>query len=96
MLIVSNHHLLSDAKAGEDAGEHLGVGDCASDGGEMMDALAKVLADEIAGGAEGKGVLYATDGGEGVGEGFEVAGVGDDDSVRRKGGEVGSLREKRL
>ena len=56
-----------------------GVGrDFAYDVGEVMDALAEVLGDEVAGELEGEVFLHAVDGGEGLAEGCEVAGVGDD------------------
>lgn len=47
MLIVSNHHLLSDAEAGEDGGEDVGGGDGACDGSEVMDGFAHVLGYEV-------------------------------------------------
>jgi hypothetical protein len=53
-------------------------GDFADDVGEVVDALAEVLGDEVAGELEVEAFLYAVDGGEGLAEGGEVAGVGDD------------------
>ena len=53
-------------------------GDFAYDVGEVVDAFAEVLGDEVAGELEGEAFLYAVDGGEGLAEGGEVAGVGDD------------------
>ena len=56
-----------------------GVGrDFADDVGEVVDALAEVLGDEVAGELEVEAFLHAVDGGEGLAEGGEVAGVGDD------------------
>ena len=55
-----------------------GVGrDFADDVGEVVDALAEVLGDEVTGELEVEAFLYAVDGGEGLAEGGEVAGVGD-------------------
>ena len=55
-----------------------GVGrDFADDVGEVVDALAEVLGDEVAGELEVEAFLYAVDGGESLAEGSEVAGVGD-------------------
>ena len=56
-----------------------------------MDALAEVLGDEVAGELHGEAVLHAVDGVEGVGEGFVVAGVGDDDIALRDVGQGGGL-----
>ena len=56
-----------------------GVGrDFAYDVGEVVDALAEVLGNEVARELEGEAFLHAVDGGEGLAEGGEVAGVGDD------------------
>ena len=56
-----------------------GVGrDFAHDVGEVVDALAEILGDEVAGELEIEPFLYAVDGCEGLTEGCEVAGVGDD------------------
>ena len=43
-----------------------------------MDTLAEVLGDEVAGELEVEAFWYAVDSGEGLAEGSEVAGVGDD------------------
>ena len=40
MLIVGNHYLLADAKAGKDGGEKVGGGDGAGDSGKMVDGFA--------------------------------------------------------
>jgi hypothetical protein len=53
-------------------------GDFADDVGEVVDALAEVLGDEVAGELECETFLYTVDGGEGLAEGCEVSGVGDD------------------
>jgi hypothetical protein len=52
-------------------------GDFADDVGEVVDALAEVLGDEVAGELEVEAFLYAVDSGEGLAEGSEVAGIGD-------------------
>ena len=52
-------------------------GDFADDVGEVVDALAEVLGNEVAGELEIDTFLHAVDGGEGLAEGGEVAGVGD-------------------
>ena len=48
-----------------------------------MDAFSEILGDEVAGELHLQAVLHAVDGVEGVGEGFVVAGVGDDDVALR-------------
>ena len=61
----------------EDVLKH-GVGRyLAYDVGEVVDALAEVLGDEVAGELEVEAFLYAVDSGEGLTEGSEVAGIGD-------------------
>ena len=70
--------LFSDAEVLEDVLKHGVGGDFSHDVGEVVDALAEVLRDEVAGELVGESVLYAVDGGEGLAEGGEVAGVGDD------------------
>ena len=57
----------------------------------MVDALAEVLGDEVARELHGEAVLHAVDGVEGVGEGFVVTGVGDDDVALRDVGQGGGL-----
>ena len=47
----------------------------------MVDALAEVLGDEVAGELEVEAFLYAVDSGEGLAEGGEVADVGDDSVI---------------
>ena len=55
-----------------------GVGrDFADDVGEVVDAFAEVLGDEVAGELEVEAFLYAVDSSEGLAEGSEVAGIGD-------------------
>ena len=61
-----------------------------------MDALAEVLGDEVTGELHLQAVLHAVDGVEGVGEGFVVAGVGDDDVVLRDVGQGGGFYEVAL
>ena len=56
-------------------------GDFADDVGEVVDALAEVLGDEVTGELEVEAFLYAVDSGEGLAEGSEVAGVGDNGVV---------------
>ena len=57
--------------------EHLVGGDFAEDVGEVVDAFAGVLAEEVGRGAVGEALADAGDAIEGVGDGLEVAGVGD-------------------
>ena len=58
---------------------------------EVVDALAEVLRYEVAREAHGEAILHAVDGVKGVGEGFVVAGVGDDDVALRDVGQGGGL-----
>lgn len=58
-----------------------------------METFADVLAEEVAGDMLVEAVQRAEDGGVGLHEGFVVADVGDDDVVRRKGGESGNFDE---
>ena len=70
-------HLFPDAEMLEDVLKD-GVGrDFADDVGEVVDTLAEVLGDEVAGELEVEAFLYAVDSVEGLAEGCEVAGVGD-------------------
>ena len=83
--------LFADAEVLEDVLKH-GVGRyLAYDVGEVVDALAEVLRDEVTGELHLQAVLHAVDGVEGVGEGFVVAGVGDDDVALRDVGQSGGL-----
>ena len=75
--------LFADAEVLEDVLEHGVGGYLAYDVGQVVDALAEVLRDEVAREVHGESVLHAVDGVEGVGEGFVVAGVGDDDVALR-------------
>ena len=67
----------------EDVLKHGVGGYLAYDVGQVVDALAEVLRDEVARELHGETVLHAVDGVEGVGEGLVVAGVGDDDVALR-------------
>ena len=81
----------ADAEVLEDVLKH-GVGRyLAYDVGEVVDALAEVLRDEVTGELHLQAVLHAVDGVEGVGEGFVVAGVGDDDVALRDVGQGGGF-----
>ena len=69
--------LFSDAEMLKDILEDGVGGDFAYDVGEVVDGFAEVLRDEVAGEVGGEAILHAVDGGEGLAEGSEVAGVGD-------------------
>ena len=69
--------LFADAEMLEDILEDRVGGDFAYDVGEVVDALAEVLGDEVAGELVGESVLYAVNGCEGLAEGGEVASIGD-------------------
>ena len=75
----------------EDVLKHGVGGYLAYDVGEVVDALAEVLRDEVTGELHLQAVLHAVDGVEGVGEGFVVAGVGDDDVALRDVGQGGGF-----
>ena len=70
--------LFADAEMLEDVLKDGVGGDFAYDVGEVVDAFAEVLGDEVAGELEIEPFFYSVDGGEGLTEGREVAGVGDD------------------
>ena len=70
--------LFADAEMLEDVLKDWVGGDFAYDVGEVVDGFAEVLRDEVAGEVGGEAILHAVDGGEGLAEGSEVAGVGDD------------------
>ncbi len=72
------------------------MSDFAGDVGEMVNAGAEVLADEVAGEVKGEAFLHAVDGFEGVAEGFCVAGVCYDDVLGGDGGKVGGGDEEGL
>ena len=65
--------LLADAKVLEDVLKHGVGGYLAYDVGEVVDAFAEVLGDEVAGEARLEAILYTVDGVEGTDEGFVVA-----------------------
>ena len=69
--------LFSYTEVLEDVLKHGVGGYLAYDVGEVVDALAEVLGDEVAGELEVEAFLYAVDSGEGLAEGSEVAGIGD-------------------
>ena len=87
-------HLFSDAKVLEDVLKYGVGGYLAYDVGEVVDALAEVLGDEVTGEACLKAVLHAVDGVEGTDEGFVVAQVGDDDITLRYFGEGGGIEQE--
>lgn len=78
---------------GEDVAQDVVGGDVADDVGEVVDALAEVFADEVAAQAESEAIDDAMDGVEGVGEGFVMTGVGDNDVGSADGGEGSGLKE---
>ena len=70
-------HLFPDAEMLEYVLKDGVGGDFAYDVGEVVDALAEVLGDEVARELEVEAFLYAVDSGEGLAEGSEVASIGD-------------------
>ena len=74
-------YLLADAEVGEDLAQHLVGGDLAGDGAQVVEALADVLTDQVAGQAVAQAHQGAPNGVMGSGQGLVVAGVGDDDGV---------------
>ena len=85
--------LFSDAEMFEDVLENWIGRDFAYDVGEVVDALAEVLGDEVAGELEAEAFLYAVDSGEGLAEGSEVAGVGDNGVISWTLGNAGGSGE---
>jgi len=80
----------------EDVLKHGVGGYLAYDVGKVVDALAEVLGDEVAGELHLQAVLHAVDGVEGTDEGFVVAQVGDDDIALRYFGEGGGIDQERF
>ena len=75
-------HLFSDAEVFEDIGEDGVGGDFATgDFGKVVEALAEVLGDEVAGDVISYGMTYTGNGFEGVMEGFVMTEVGYDGGV---------------
>ena len=72
-------HLLADAEVGKDITKYFVVCHFADDFGEVVDGGAEVFAHEVATEAQVKAVLHLLDVGEGTGEGFVVAHIGDND-----------------
>lgn len=78
----------------EDVLKHGVGGYLAYDVGKVVDALAEVLGDKVAGEASLEAVLYTVDRVEGTNEGFVVAQVGDDDITLRYFGEGGGIEQE--
>ena len=84
--------LLSDAKVGKDGMEHLGGSDLsAGDFPELINALAEILTEEVAGELLLETFDHTADALLGTQESLVVAGTGDDDIVLCDFGDVGSL-----
>ena len=81
MLIVCKHILLTDAEAAEDVLKDAVGGDAAGYVAQVVDALANVLTDEVAGKVLLQAVAGAVDGGSGLAEGLVVASVGHDNGI---------------
>ena len=77
MLIVGNLHLFSDAEVGEDVGEEVGGGDCAGEGGEVVECFADVLGYEVSGYVVAECPDGLPDGSRGCGERLVVTEVCD-------------------
>ena len=74
--------LFADAEVFEDVGEDGIGGDFATgDFGKVVEALAEVFSDEVAGDIISYGMTYTGDGFEGVVQGFVMTEVGDDGGV---------------
>ena len=69
--------LLAYTEIGKYIPKHLVVGDFAYDFAKVVDSGAQVFAHEVATEAQVEAVLYFLDVGEGTGEGFVVAHIGD-------------------
>ena len=78
---IVDNQLLTDAEVLKDVGQDLVGSHFASNVAEVKDALAQVLAHEVAREAQLEAFLHAMNGVEGAAEGFVVAHVSDDDVV---------------
>ena len=73
--------LFPDAKIPENIPQHLVCRDLSDDGAEVVDGFADVLGGEVGREAGGEAFADAEEGGAGVGEGLDVALVGDECGV---------------
>ena len=78
----------------EDVLKHGVGGYLAYDVGEVVDALAEVLGNEVAGEACLEAVLYTMNGFEGADKGFVMADIGHNDIVLRNFGEGGGIDQE--
>ena len=82
MLLFIDYQLLAHTEVFEDVGEDGVGGDfAAGDFGKVVEALAEVFGNEVAGDVVGYGMTDAGNGFEGVMEGFVMTEVGDDGGV---------------
>ena len=77
----STQNLLSDAEIPKYISQDFVGGDFADDASEVVDGFADVLGGEVGGEAGGETVADAEQGSAGVGEGLDVALVGDEGGV---------------
>ena len=81
--IDGENWLFPDAEILEDIPEDFVGGDFADDGTNVVDGLADVLGDKVGRKAGTETVLDTGQGGPGIFQGIDVAGIGDYDIVRR-------------
>ena len=81
MSYLSDIGLFSDAKIRKDIPQNFVGGDFADDGAEVVDGFADVLGGEVCGEAGGESFTDAEQGSAGIGEGLDVALVGDEGGV---------------
>ena len=80
-LSVTYAVLFSDTKMLENIPQHLVRGDFAEDGAEVVEGFAEVLGKKVGGEGGVQAFAYALEAGPGLGEGLDVAGIGDHGAV---------------
>ena len=81
MLLFIDYQLLTNTKIRKDIPQHLIGRNLSDDAADVVDGFADVLGGEVGGEAGGESVADAEQGSAGIGEGLDVALVGDEGGV---------------
>ena len=81
MLLFIDYQLLTDAKISKNIPQNLIGGDFSDYRADVVDGFAEVLGGEVGGEAGGEAFADAEEGSAGLGEGLDVALVGDEGGV---------------